>query len=283
VTLPAANPSPPPRADGAPGTAPTAGYRFVHRYELDQSRPRVSAALRDAGRRALLPAVAWWVVVVASGLVIVHVLDGFRTEDAVDRWFEHRRTGVLDTVSAVFSTIGSTPYAISVCVLVALLVLWRTRQWWFAVVAPLALSLQAIVFATSATLVGRSRPDVVKLDDSPPTSSFPSGHTSASSALYFTIALVAQRIQHDALRRTVTVVALLVPVCVATARLYRGMHAPLDVTFGLLNGTVCLVLAWGYLRRDVPAQQLQGTQTRSAAGRTTTSSVADGSMTSPST
>ncbi|GAA4839270.1 hypothetical protein GCM10023221_16030 [Luteimicrobium xylanilyticum] len=265
-----------------PAAAP-AGSRFVHRYELDPTRPRVTAALRDAGVRALLPAVAWWAVVVASGLVIVHVLDGFRAEDAVDRWFEHHRTGALTTVSAVFSTIGSTPYAIGVCVLVALLVLWWTRQWWFAVVAPLALSLQAMVFATAATVVGRERPDVVKLDDSPPTSSFPSGHTSASSALYFTVALVAQRIRHDGLRRTVTVVALLIPFCVATARLYRGMHAPLDVTFGLLNGTVCMVLAWGYLRRDVRVQQPQGTQTRSAAGRTVTSSTADGSITSPST
>ncbi|MFC8733536.1 phosphatase PAP2 family protein [Luteimicrobium sp. NPDC057192] len=266
-----------------PVTAESRGDRFVHRYELDPSRPQVTAALRDAGVRALAPAVLWWAVVVASGLVIVHVLDGFRTEDAVDRWFAHHRTTTLDTVSAVFSTIGSTPYAIGACVLVALLVLWRTRQWWFAVVAPLALSLQALVFASSATVVGRSRPDVVKLDDSPPTSSFPSGHTSASSALYFTVALIAQRIEHDVLRRTVTVVALLVPFCVATARLYRGMHAPLDVTFGLLNGTVCMVLAWGYLRRDVRAQQLQGTQTRSAAGRTVTSSVVDGSTTSPST
>jgi len=266
-----------------PVAAESRGYRFVHRYEIDPSRPRPTAALRDAAVRALAPAALWWVLVVASGLVIVHVLDGLRTEDAVDRWFEHRRTGTLDGVSAVFSTIGSMPYAIGVCVLVGLFVLWRTRQWWVAVVAPLALSLQAIVFATSATVVGRERPDVVKLDHSPPTSSFPSGHTSASSALYFTVALLAQRIQNDAVRRIVTVVALLMPFCVATARLYRGMHAPLDVTFGLLNGTVCMVLAWGYLRRDVRSQQPQGTQTRSAAGRTVTSSVADGSMTSPST
>jgi membrane-associated phospholipid phosphatase len=28
------------------------------------------------------------------------------------------------------------------------------------------------------------------------------------------------------------------------------MHGPADVAAGLLNGAVCVVLAWGYLRRD---------------------------------
>ena len=65
------------------------------------------------------------------------------------------------------------------------------------------------------------------------------------------LALLCQRITRPWLRWGLTVGCILVPFAVATARLYRGMHHPTDVVVGLLNGVVCAVLAWGYLRRDV--------------------------------
>ncbi|MNW65153.1 phosphatidylglycerophosphatase B [compost metagenome] len=88
------------------------------------------------------------------------------------------------------------------------------------------------------------------LDHAPPTSSFPSGHTGASTAFYLTLALLAQRVQNPALRVVLTVLAVLVPFAVGFARLYRGMHSLTDVLAGFVNGVVCAVLAWGYLRRD---------------------------------
>ena len=66
---------------------------------------------------------------------------------------------------------------------------WRTKQWWVAVIPALAISLQATVFVIAANLVNRPRPDVERLDPAPPTSSYPSGHTGASFALYLTFAL----------------------------------------------------------------------------------------------
>jgi len=63
--------------------------------------------------------------------------------------------------------------------------------------------------------------------------------------------MVAQRIGNPVARVVVTVLCLLVPISVGTARLYRGMHSPTDVAMGALNGLVCAFLAWNYLRRDV--------------------------------
>jgi membrane-associated phospholipid phosphatase len=40
-----------------------------------------------------------------------------------------------------------------------------------------------------------------------------------------------------------------IPFLVAYARLYRGMHHLSDVVVGFLNGLVCALLAWFYLRR----------------------------------
>ena len=110
------------------------------------------------------------------------------------------------------------------------------------------LGAQVTVFLASAALVGRSRPDVPKLDHAPPTSSFPSGHAGASTALYVTLALMAQRIGRTWLRVSLTVVLLLVPLLVVWSRLYRGMHHPTDVAVGVANGLVCAVLGWCWLR-----------------------------------
>ena len=226
-------------------------HTFVHRYELDRSAPTFGSACRDLAKRPLLPAALWWLVMVGIGLLIVGPLGDLPAETGVDRWFEARRTAGLTTLTLVLSDFGQTQFAIAVCVLVVALFWWRTRQWWLAVVPAIALGMQAVLFFTSSLLVGRGRPEVGLLDDSPPTTAFPSGHTSASAALYVSLALLCQRITRPWLRWGLTVLCLLVPFAVATARLYRGMHHPTDVAVGLVNGVVCALLAWWYLRRDV--------------------------------
>ena len=225
-------------------------HTFLHRYELDASAPAGRAALRDIAVRVLAPAVALWVVVVGVGLLIVGPLNDWPGEQALNRWFVSIRTPALNSVTAVLSAIGSTEVIIGACVLFVALFWWRTKEWWVAIIPVQAISVQAIVFMTSALVVGRHRPDVDHLDSSPPTSSYPSGHTGASTAFYVTLALVAQRIHNRVLRGVVTVLCLLVPLSVGTARLYRGMHHPTDVLMGFVNGLVCAFLAWNYLRRD---------------------------------
>ena len=108
---------------------------------------------------------------------------------------------------------------------------------------PLSLS-QALVFLLTTLLIDRPRPDVPKLDQSPPTSSFPSGHTGAGSALYFGLVMLClRRFPSVGARVVTTIVFGVVPFAVATARLYRGMHHPTDVVFGMLNGLVCATIA----------------------------------------
>ncbi|PFG41528.1 undecaprenyl-diphosphatase [Isoptericola jiangsuensis] len=225
-------------------------HTFVHRYELDESRPSGRQFGRDLALRALLPAAALWCLIVGLGFLIVEPLGDLPAGDGIEGWFAERRTPVMNTVTEWVGHLGMTEFVIGATALTVILVWWRTRQWWFAVVPALAVSLQALIFLTSSLVVGRERPDVEKLDDAPPTSSFPSGHTGASAALWFTLAMLAQRIENRALRVTLTTVCLVIPFAVGTSRLYRGMHGPADVTAGLLNGAVCVVLAWGYLRRD---------------------------------
>lgn len=226
-------------------------HTFLHRYELDTSAPTRREFWHDLSRRALLPTVGLWVLIVGVGLLVVGPLQGLPEEAGVNEWFVGMRTETLNTVTAVLSGIGQTEFIIGACALTIGLLWWRTKQWWFALVPGLAVSLQAIVFLTSALVVGRTRPEVEHLDESPPTSSYPSGHTGAATAFYLTLAALCQRIGNPWLRWAATVVCLLVPFCVGIGRLYRGMHSLTDVVMGFFNGVACAVIAWGYLQRDV--------------------------------
>ena len=108
----------------------------------------------------------------------------------------------------------------------------------------IALFLEVTVFLTTTLLVDRARPPVVRLDDAPPTSSFPSGHTAAAVVLYVGLALIiTARVRNPIVRAVAWIVAILAPLFVATSRLYRGMHFPSDVASGALLGIACIVVA----------------------------------------
>ena len=222
---------------------------FLTRYTDDSSAPSVGSAIRDLFVRAVTPALVLWLAIVGVGLLIKGPLHGLTSETALNRDVQESRTPTWDAVTMVWSHLGNTEIVIGVCVLAVGLLWWRTGQWWRAAVPAIAIALQATVFVIATTVVGRPRPEVAHLDPAPPTSSYPSGHVGASTALYLSFALLAQGIEHPARRRVVTVVCLVVPVLVAWARLYRGMHHLSDILVGAVNGVVCALLAWAYLRR----------------------------------
>ena len=239
----------------------------LDRWVDDPSRPDGRDARRDLALRVGIPALVLWLVVVGVGMLLTGPLAMLgERELAINEWLVERRTDVLNALTLVWGNVGTTETVIGICLVVAGLVWWRTRQWWYAVVPAIAVSVQAAVFMLAALVVGRDRPDVERLDHAPPTSSFPSGHCGASVALYLTLALMAQRIERNWLRVTVTVVLMILPTLVAFARLYRGMHHVSDVIMGVANGLVCVLLGWYWLRR-APAQPDGGSVAADAVAR----------------
>lgn len=233
-------------------------HTVVHRYEIDSRPPTSGSALRDAALRVLAPAIVLFAAIVGFGFLIIGPLGGLPGEDQLSRSVAGGRTPLWNSITMVWSRIGNTEIIIGVCVIAVAVIWWRTKQWWYAVVPAIAIAAQASVFVAATTITDRKRPSVPHLDPAPPTSSYPSGHMGAATALYLTFALMAQRIERPWLRRLVTLGCAVVPLLVGWARLYRGMHHLVDILVGAVNGLVCAVLAWNYLRRRTTDQRVTG-------------------------
>jgi undecaprenyl-diphosphatase len=90
-------------------------------------------------------------------------------------------------------------------------------------------------------VVHSHRPRVPHLENLPVNASYPSGHTAAAVAVYGGIALLlTSRFRDAGLRVTAWIVTLAIVAFVATSRMYRGMHHPLDVAGGVVVGVLAL-------------------------------------------
>jgi undecaprenyl-diphosphatase len=212
--------------------------------------------LSDLLVRAVAPGVVLFGVLAGVGLLLNGPLDPVDdAEDKVTDAFNRNRTDFWDPISWVCSRFGNTEIVIGVCLLAVAIIWWRTREWRWSVVPLIAISLQATIFLFLTLVVGRQRPPAIPMDASPPTSSYPSGHTGAATALYFSLLLMASaRIERPWLRRLLMTLCAVIPFLVGIARLYRGAHHISDVVFGMVNGLVCAILAYQWYRHRARAE-----------------------------
>lgn len=215
--------------------------------------------------RTVAPGVALLALLVVIGLLITPPGIAIPTgEESISRRLEAARTDTWNVVTLAWSLLGSTGLIIGVGILVAALILGRTKNWRLAAVPVLASILQEAIFLLAANIVDRPRPPVVHLDVAPPTASYPSGHVGASTALYLTFALLALSIRTAWVRWVTLVICLAIPLLVAFGRLYRGMHHIADIGAGALNGIVCAFLAYWWYRTN--RQSREPVISASAAG-----------------
>lgn len=185
------------------------------------------------------------VLMLGIGLALTHPLDG-----SVGRWDEHlnrtlaeNRTDGWNHVTSLATGMVNTLPAIGVAALIVgvFLLVHRRRD---AANVVLALTLELLVFLSVSFVVARPRPDVPRLNSTPSTSSFPSGHTAAATVLTFAVVIGVFRTTRNMLVRTfVVVIAGAAVVLVGFGRVYRGMHHPSDVIVGALLGGACLWVA----------------------------------------
>jgi len=164
-------------------------------------------------------------------------------DEHVNRWLADNRTAWLNDVTSAATFIANT-FPVVIIAAVLGLALLALRRWREAILLAWALATELTVFLTANYIVDRPRPNVPRLDSTPSTGSFPSGHIAATLVLWVGLVLVVTALTANLVARAIAwVVAVVLPAMVGFARVYRGMHHVTDVLAGALLGIGALVVA----------------------------------------
>ncbi len=178
------------------------------------------------------------------GLLVTHVIEPSLGIGAADEranaWLAAHRTPTRTHASLVGSIVGGG-VVLPIIAAVWALAFAAFRQWRLAAYSAFALGVESGTYRATTMVVHSHRPTVARLEQLPVNASYPSGHTAAAIAVYAGIALLlTSRFRANGLRAAAWIAALAMVAFVATSRMYRGMHHPLDVAGGITVGILAL-------------------------------------------
>ena len=238
------------QATGAPVTDPvTEGLEPEARTDLTPAEPETTMdhdRARKNGRIAAGVVVIWVLIVgVLTGIgkliMITHNANGNLLGDrTIPHWFAAHRTPTLNHWSLIASNLGATQDILIVGVVTCVVFLTVTRRWRPVIFLAVIMFGELAAFLTIAAIVKRPRPDVPNLDSKLPTSAFPSGHMAATICLYAGIAILVIGHARGWWRYLFLIPAIVMPVMIALARMYRGEHHPTDILGSLLFAALWL-------------------------------------------
>jgi membrane-associated phospholipid phosphatase len=173
--------------------------------------------------------------------VVEHVWGSGASGSAFNVWLATHRTPGRTDASLIGSIVaggvvlpivaGSIAFACAVL-----------RKWRIAAFVVFALAVESASYRATTLVVHSHRPRVTRLESLPVNAGYPSGHTAAAIAVYCGLALLlTSRFKSNAVRVPAWTIAPAIVVFVAVARMYRGMHYPLDVAGGVVVGIAAVI------------------------------------------
>lgn len=169
-----------------------------------------------------------------------------RLDERVAERLASGRTPLKNDLAHWGAFIASTGVKVAATALFAIVAIATWRRWHEAVFLAVTLIFEATVFITVTSIVGRPRPDVERLEDSPVNSSFPSGHVAAATVYGAFVVIVFWHTESKWIRSIAVAAFVAVVGTVTWSRMYQGMHFLSDVTTGIVLGLlslgICLVV-----------------------------------------
>jgi membrane-associated phospholipid phosphatase len=162
--------------------------------------------------------------------------------EGLNVWLAAHRTSARTEASLIGSILAGGVVLPIVAGVLALLAA-ALRQWRIAAFVVFALGVESATYRLTTLAVHSHRPRVVRLESLPVNASYPSGHTAAAIAVYGGLALlVTSRFTNLVVRVLAWAAVVGIVAFVAAARMYRGMHHPIDVAGGVVVGIAALLV-----------------------------------------
>lgn len=217
------------------------------------------------------------VLSIGCGLLVTRVLEPAwgigAADERVNVWLAAHRTSSRTDASLVGSIVAGGVVLPIVAGSIAL-VCAVVRKWRIAAFVVFALAVESASYRATTLVDHSHRPRVARLENLPVDASYPSGHTAASIAVYGgLVLLLTSRFTSAAFRASAWTFAVATVAFVATARMYRGMHHPLDVAGGVVVGIAAvIVLVFACRTAAAAAEAREGAR---SAGRSRSVSRSD--------
>jgi undecaprenyl-diphosphatase len=270
------------QAAGAPVADPmTEGLEPQASADLQPAEPETTMdhdRARKYGRIAAGVVVTWVLIAgaitgIGKLIMITRNANGNLLGDrTIPHWLAAHRTPALSHWSLIASNLGATQDILIVSVVACVVFLAATRRWRPVAFLAVVMFGELAAFLTIAAVVKRPRPDVPHLDSNLPTSAFPSGHMAATTCLYAGIAILVIGHARGWWRYLFLIPAIVMPVMIAVARMYRGEHHPTDILGSLLFAALWLTATTMLIKpnndgRDRAGRRPAGLHRRKAADR----------------
>jgi undecaprenyl-diphosphatase len=218
------------------------GRRLVDRAARAAQQIRARVALSRGGLAWLFGATVALVVCLALlagvGEDVVHRNGEYRSDPTRLAWFTAHRNMLDVDAAKLLAIAGSVGVLLALAVLTTLMLIRRRVPLALAVTPLVALAGAGGVAGVAKLVVGRARPAAPLQLAAESGGSFPSGHTTDTTAFILALALVvAIVVLRRPLARAVAVVAAgLVASVMGVSRLVLGVHWPTDVLAGVALG-----------------------------------------------
>jgi undecaprenyl-diphosphatase len=183
---------------------------------------------------------------IGLGLLVTRVIEHFwgvgAAGEGFNVWLAAHRTSDR-THASLLGSIVAGGVVLPIIVGLVALVCVALRRWRIAAFAVFALAVESASYRATTLVIHSHRPRVVRLETLPVNASYPSGHTAAAIAVYGgLVLLLTSRFASGVFRMSAWAFVLAMVTFVALARMYRGMHHPLDIAGGVFVGVAAVIV-----------------------------------------
>jgi len=160
-------------------------------------------------------------------------------DGAIQRWVAAHQSTAVSSIFLAITYVGSVGMALATAAAAAAW-LWRQRGRHVAAATLIAPAVATALFVLVKRIYARARPPIIG-HRFLGTYAFPSGHATATTAVWCTLAYICWR-EGLASRRQAIWIAIMVPLLVGVSRVYLDVHWATDVLGGWSLGLMIAVL-----------------------------------------